>query len=58
MIVKNAKEGDMVSVPYWGFFLLNHMALCEGRHPIPVSVPYWGFFLLNEKITKDGLSRV
>ena len=37
-----------VSVPYWGFFLLNlsSQSLVNWYGKV-VSVPYWGFFLLN-----------
>ena len=37
----------LVSVPYWGFFLLNVNFTNDSDNEI-VSVPYWGFFLLNE----------
>ncbi len=44
-------EGEFeikVSVPYWGFFLLNiGVAKKDRSRRATVSVPYWGFFLLN-----------
>ena len=37
----------LISVPYWGFFLLNQEYFFTMKVQNIVSVPYWGFFLLN-----------
>ncbi len=47
---------NIVSVPYWGFFLLN-IEIEKFKQTVRiVSVPYWGFFLLNVGIVRAGKS--
>ena len=47
-MVESTRDGfGVVSVPFRGFYLLNHLRLMESTVYGEVSVPFRGFYLLN-----------